>query len=411
MNSSQHFEINKTADWGELRAIGADVVVDPVVVRTAHQFVLGKSNTANPARVWKALEEDIGALAAFVDALVLQTRIPIFNYEISWDPSDYGIGGPDRPPEPFELLEACGDVLVPVHISLSRTFAPEYDDMVGLAAEQVGWHPQLPPTLAREIAEQLAAYEYSWEPAKGREPSTFNSVDFESFSGPDTDSGRVLRYLRGYLVFSGFAQLLGADHLVPPGWSRLYAAASLPFEPDDEALRTEAELFARLAAAGNADPAGLGRTVEFSQPTFLPYLLDDPQIKTPADLFRKAIDLRQESSVISYVKFRRRVREELIAGHAGAYLREIEELAASVRHTVNKTPRTWPVTLRAALSAPGGPTVGAEASKTVDLWVPVAWSLRQLPGNEYRKLLLRLVIAQHETSLLRGLIRTRWEAV
>jgi hypothetical protein len=408
------FTIKTSDDWVALRRQGADAVLDPMVVRTAHLFLLGPTGTKKPAEVWSVLQNNIGALATFVDALVLHDRIPVFNY------GDSGFSKTHDRPEPSELLNACGDVLIPVHISLADVpFAQEYTNIVAEAAKEVGGHPDLPLELVSEIAEQLTAYDFAWEPSG----SLLHPVGFRSFSGPDTEIGWVLRYLRGCLVFTGFAQLLGdereaeglparpAEHVTPPSFSRLYAAAGLRIEPDDEAFHAESVLFARLAAAGNADEVGIGRTVEFEQPTFLPYLLDDEAISTPAELFHRAISLRQDKSVRDYIAFRRRIRDELRDGHPETYLQEIDELVAAARAAVAKTPHRWPVTLKGSLSAPKGLSASIEGQKEVDLWRPFAWAMRQLPGKGHRKLLLRLLIAQHETSLLRNLVRKRWAAV
>jgi hypothetical protein len=300
-----------------------------------------------------------------------------------------------------------------VHVSLASGFAPEYDNLVAMAAAQVGWHPQVPANLAGEISEQLVAYDYDWDitrPVVSGNSLSMVGGRFSEYSGPETDSGRVIRYLRGYLVFSGFARLLGADHLIPPGWSRLYAAANLPVEPDDEMLHAEEKLFAILAEAGNADPAGLGRTVEFSQPTFLPYLLDDPQCRTPLDIFRNAIALRDDPDVGAYIDFRSRVRQDLKDGKPEAHLREINELAALVGRKISKSPRSWKVRLSASLSVLGVPNIGVGPADPVDVWRPIGWSLRQLPGKAHAKLLLRLLVAQHEKALLLESVRERWEA-
>ena len=61
---------------------------------------------------------------------------------------------------------------------------------------------------------------------------------------------------------------------------------------------------------------------------------------------------------------------------------------------------TWSV------SFPGGPGIGGGGSK--DLFPAYDWSMRQVPRNGYRKLLLRMVISQQQTSLLRDLVHDRW---
>ena len=186
-------------------------------------------------------------------------------------------------------------------------------------------------SLREQIAEQLQTYDFSWEPDADLR-NELASVD-ESIRD---DADPVRRYLTGCLIFSSFAQELGGDHVVPPGWSRLYAAVSLPLGAEDEAQQAEEALFARLAKAGNTNHLEIGRTVEFSQPTFFPYLLDRKDTKTPEALIRQAIALRQDADVQSYLDFRRKVRKEAKAGHPETYLREIDELGRAVERAVSR---------------------------------------------------------------------------
>jgi hypothetical protein len=415
------FKITAPSDWSALRDAGADVVVDPIVLRTAHLFLLGRKRAPrDPEQVWKAIETNIGALAAFVDEIVLrERRIPVFNYGSSFDLGMRPPGmSPVWEPEPAELLGVCPDVLLPVHISLRNeaNYQGEYYALVVKAYEQARTHAPLDPLLAREIVSQLSAYDYTWDPR----PTDLNAPNASSpvfgvlyggRSDSDSVADVVRRYLQGCFIFSGFAQNLGADHLTPPGWSRLYAATALPLRASNEADIAEDAIFRRLAEAGNTDHLGIGRTVEFDQPTFLPYLLDRDDTKTPESLLRQAMELRVNGQVEQYRDYRRQVREEARRGKPETYLREIDELAAAVRRAVTKRPRRWPVKLRASLSSPGlALAAKAEAETEVDLFPAYDWSVRQLPKNGYRKLLLRLLIAQQQTSLLTGPLRDRWEA-
>jgi hypothetical protein len=415
------FRVSERNDWTSLRRAGADVVLDPMVIRTADQFLRGSTGVRDPSNVWAALEQNIGALAVFVDAIILYNRIPVFNYANS----DFGLDPRQDRPEPWELLKVMGDVLIPVHINISGDFGTEYSNLVAGAAEQVVPVPHLlSAQLANEISSQLEAYDYGWDPSQRKSTLRAIGEQFVDFSGPETDSGRVIRYLRGYLVFAGFAQLLGGDvprwrrpagwkaveHVTPTGLVTPVAAVALGLDADDDdLLDNEQKLFARLAAASNEDPAGFGRTVEFEQPTFLPYLLDDPELHTPGDLLRRAVELRRDRDVRSYVAFRAKVRNDLARGHPEAHLQEIDELAETLRRKLSKKPRTWSIKLSGALSTTGA-SVGVEKGTPVDLRIPINWALRQLPHKRYAKLLLRIGIAQHETTLLNGLVRERWNA-
>jgi hypothetical protein len=178
----------------------------------------------------------------------------------------------------------------------------------------------------------------------------------------------------------------------------------------DEAKLAEEALFRRLADVGNTDQLGIGRTVQFDQPTFLPYLLELEDTATPEALFRRAIALREEDDVQQYRQFRQSVRQEAEHGRAETFLREIDELVRVADRVVSKAPRRWPVKTGVSASFPKAVGVSAEPGKELELFRPYDWSMRQLPANRYRKLLLRLVISQQRTSLLKKLVKNRWEA-
>src|SRR5215472_15331002 len=111
-------KITEPEDWATLKGLRADVVLDPVVLRTAHLFLQGRSGTDKPSETWKAIESNIGTLAAFVDAVILSNQIPVFNYGTTYDISPpLGLNVEWRP-EPAELFEVCGEALTAVHISL-----------------------------------------------------------------------------------------------------------------------------------------------------------------------------------------------------------------------------------------------------------------------------------------------------
>jgi hypothetical protein len=416
--SADIVKITEPEDWATLKGLGADVVLDPVVLRTAHLFLLGRRGTDKPEKVWKAIESNIGALAAFVDAIILSEQIPVFNYGDTYDtdPPPPGIQVEWRP-EPAELLDVCGEALTAVHISLKKgPNQGEYFTLVDKAYEQVREHAPLPPALVHEVVTRLGAFGYAWEPRKTPHKVAENSLtpvlaSYGPPSGGNADADIVRNYLAGCLIFSGFAQKLEGDHVFPPGWSRLYAAAALP-EDKDEAKLAEEALFRRLADAGNTDQLGIGRTVQFDQPTFLPYLLELKDTTTPESLFRRAITLREDDDVQQYVEFRQRVLQEVEqAGRPETFLREIDELVRVVDRVVSKAPRRWPVKMGVSASFPNVVGVNAEPGKELEFFRPYDWSMRQLPANRYRKLLLRLVISQQRTSSLKKLLQKRWEAV
>ena len=196
----------------------------------------------------------------------------------------------------------------------------------------------------------------------------------------------------------------------PPGWSRLYATAALPEDKDQTKLAEEA-LFRRLADAGNTNQLMIGRTVQFGQRTFLLYLLELQDAGTPKELFRRAMEMRNEDAVQQYAQFRQRVRQEVEQrGRPETFLREINELVRVAERIMSKAPRRRPVKMSVSASLPNAASVSVEPRKELELFRPYDSSMRQLPANSYRKLLLRLVISQQRASQLKHLMKNRWEA-
>jgi hypothetical protein len=93
-----------------------------------------------------------------------------------------------------------------------------------------------------------------------------------------------------------------------------------------------------------------------------------------------------------------------------AFVREIEQLSkAAQRGDQNRTlAREWKIHMQGSVSFPAG--VSGGLARNVDLFWAADWSLQQIPGNGYRKLLLGLIAAQDELDNLSGRLRAIWEA-
>jgi hypothetical protein len=169
--------------------------------------------------------------------------------------------------EPAELLEVCGDALIAVHLShKTNVMKGEYFVLQDWARRQLKDAPPLPPESVNALVSQLTAYGFRWEPLARSASLNALAPSATPYDGLGKDSAKIVRdYLAGCLLFSGFAQRLGGEHVLPPEWSRVYAMVAL--RPTNDAQLAEDALFRRLAEVGNADRLGIGRTVTFDQPT------------------------------------------------------------------------------------------------------------------------------------------------
>jgi hypothetical protein len=156
-------EIEAPQDWEEkLRRLGLTLVVDPMIFRTADVFLRGVGGAGQDAAgVWKAISANVGSFSAFIDSIVLEERIPIFDYLSSfpeWDPA--------VDTTHTSLIDFCNaedEVLVPVTVGYAA-----YWEMKEAALAELAEHPGVPRDTAAEIVDELSGFDYEWRPDLGQ---------------------------------------------------------------------------------------------------------------------------------------------------------------------------------------------------------------------------------------------------
>ena len=280
------------AAWDDLAARGLDVVIDPLVLRAGQFFLEGcpSDDTLADAR-WSALEEDLGALVAFFDLIVLRRQFPAFNYDDTFDP------GPNIGDPLGELINTSGDKVL-FHVDVEHHMyreakAAALNELEGLIASGGG----VRKGVAKEILHTLKAVQYEWAPSLEQ---------LEDQLHTDRDI-RVARFLLGQLVFAGYAQQTGAPHVLSPGRSRLAAAVGLGTEHADNPH--ESAIYDELRRRSRASEGGW-RVRELPwTPSFLPYLVQQSQERQfrvgPDVLLDRAKELRETRAVDRYRTLRR----------------------------------------------------------------------------------------------------------
>lgn len=375
--------IETDADWENIRANERiNVVVDPMVFRTADVFLRGAAGVAqspepkHPETMWAAISANIDSLCVFFDSLILEDQLPMYDYGSTFPP--------DIETGKHTLIELCNthsDILVPVTVGYGA-----YQEMKKAAVEKLGELPKIPMTAAMDILHELSAFDYEWRP------------DLWQIEQVGDNNERILDIFRyGGLLFTGYAQRTGSDHVLQPKRARLYLASSLGANRIDD----EKALFAELATLANEAPKGMQRTGDLpAAPTFLPYLLrfDD---RTPRKLLERALKLRTSSTVDAYRKWRRSALEDIDKGRVLTKRRkELSNIAEAIAHEL-EVDSSSPIKASAKLGAKVSP-VGVEATgevaieTEVHLAAALGWILRHIPRYRYRKLLMRMVIAQRE---------------
>jgi hypothetical protein len=374
--------IATSGDWEKIRKEKLNVVVDPMVFRAADVFLRGSKGVAqspelkHPETMWNAIRNNIGSLCAFFDTLILEERLPMYDYGMTFPP--------DIETGKHTLVEFCNDkkeTLISVTVG-----GQAYEDMKREAVAAMNELPDIPEAAAADILNELSAFDWEWRPDLWRHEKTGDS------------RRRVLDAFRyGGILFSGYAQRTGADHILQPKRARLYLAMSLGAERAGD----EKALFAELDKLSNEAPEGVQRTGDLpAAPTFLPYLLkcDD---KTPRELLKRALKLRGAGMVKDYREWRKEVFEEIDKGRAPTrHRKQIAQIAAAIAREL-KVEGDSGIKVSAKIGAKVsaiGPEIGPELGfeKELKPYVLREWFLRNIPGRRYRKLLMRLVIAKRE---------------
>jgi len=296
-------------------------------------------------------------------------------------------------------LSVFGDVLLPVRVSRGAA-----DPARVSAAQAMKSATRIPPDIATRIGTDLDAlgWEYYWPGA-----SPGDDLSDTRTAGDPSGNDKVNSFLYVSLLYARYAQEIDGLNVIPPALSGLQLRAAL--QPDDSGLDEEA-LFFELAKIWNATPEGVSRSLQFQQPSFLPYLLtfDDAR---PAQLFERAISLRDDRDVRAYRDWLLEARDELADGKLSYRRRnQVKEAANILIRRLQERRADLPVTVGLQASADTHYLPAASIGTTVNAAALRDWLLALLPGRRYQKLLLRMAIAQTEQIAIQRKMKRLWDA-
>lgn len=207
----------------------------------------------------------------FFDAIVLQDRIPVFNYADTWDK------GLDFEARTLNAVNRDEAILEEVNVEYGP-YTQVKNEVLAKLGELYSGPPRINAGTAKDIVDELAAAEYRWQPHLGDLETTLPS-----------DLERTLaKFLLGGLIFAAYAQILEGDHIVQPKRSRLFLAVALG-APSAQ-YRFEDELFGELKARARASVTDMPW-----RPTLFPYLLEGA--RTPEAVLSHALVLRRSSEL------------------------------------------------------------------------------------------------------------------
>jgi hypothetical protein len=380
--------VEKATDWSRFSDEKLDTIVDPMVFRSADVFLRGRKSAQEtlPAedsdKIWKALSANIGSLVAFFDALIMSEHLPIIDYGFTFD-SNVGF-------DTFYLYDQINGAAEYNFLRSVHVMAPAYTEAKDAALSLLKRSGQVPHDLARSILDEMSTFDYSWQ------------SDISALGQLSEDDQVLARFMLGGLLFSAYAQQTGAGHLLQPKRARLYLAASLGAASASHEYETD--LFDELKKIAKQE-AGIGDTTfEFDAlPPFLPYLLrKDPE--TPDALLRSALALGKTGMVRDYRQWRTQLlRDWRDKGRIDtANEKEIKRITQAMVHEL-KVGDQSNIDLKLTMT-------GIDASLNVPIKRLLGWVLTQLPGRRYSKLLMRLMIADHEYRQIDRHLQAIWNA-
>jgi hypothetical protein len=373
--------IEKPEDWLAVAKLGGPVV-DPMILRCGELFLRGSAGARDADAAWDLMTRNIHALGTFFDRLILDEKIPVFNYADTFD-IDQNFNQ-----RSLSQVNATEEILVDVDVRYGA-----YQDVKSAALAELkklydGGTASVDAAQANDILGELTASGYAWYP------------QLHGLAVHDAHEERLAAFILGGLIFGAYAQLAGTDHLMQPKRSRLFLAISLK---QTTARGAEQYLFEKLGELVGRPTANVPYT-----PTFFPLLL--LRSAGPAELLTNALDLRKSAEVRDY---RAWLHEALTDFNTNgripnARAREVAKIASAIQRKLEGLPVPkieikMTVTDVAAIKPPG---IG------VDLTAPAkaawGWLVEQLPGRRHRKLLTRAIIADREYVELDRRVRTVW---
>jgi hypothetical protein len=373
-------------DWGTLRKRGLTTVVDPMIYRAGELFCAGYRQAPHPIQTWSALSANLAGLSAFFDAIVYNDQLPIFDYGITFPEAEIVGAGTG-----YRLVPGVNvndEILVPI-----RVHEPVYAPVKEAALAELRDRPAIGAELRSSMLSEMTAFRYAWEP-------TLTGTENE-----DPDERRLSILLFGGLLFSGYAQELRGLHLLQPKRGKLFGEVAFGTAADDAAL------YARLASLPEAAPDAVSNALELPRlPSFLPYLIDQKP-RTPGELLRLALAQRTDRDVLAYRRWRQELSDDLARG--GNALQKRAELD-TIRSKLNERFTASGVDLKVSVEtvALAVPVPKLEVAKSTQIRPREAWGwcVRKIRGD-HRKILTRLIGAQHAFSRLDLALKEIWHTI
>src|SRR5690606_38629380 len=155
------------------------------------------------------LNLNLHAIGMFFDALILNEKLPVFNYG---DTFDMGLNFDQRVLTKINAYEN-EQVLTDVDDSWNAYHEAKTAALNDLEKVFTG-EQRIPAETSQQIFRELSVSDYKWSP----------SLDGLENKLQNFDEKLIADYLLGGLIFGGYAQQMESEHLLQPKRSRIFLA-------------------------------------------------------------------------------------------------------------------------------------------------------------------------------------------
>jgi hypothetical protein len=290
----QLLTVQGEADWAQLRRRKLSTVLDPMVIRTAYLFFSGATgrdsgvtgrNEGQREAAWRTIDANVGALLTFVDAVLLWDEIPVFS------------ATPAFPENRLLTEEPLAGMFWPICVTGDEAKACRAS-----AATEAGRLSGANPDLVTQVVQELPSFGYEWQP-----DTPFTDSPALSRSQPLEPNRRFLDFVLSGLLFDAYAQRLSSEDT---------HQSVRVLQPRRARLLAQAVTGATAADAFAAVDRQVGLVSLPTAPTFLPLLLQETDILTPAHLADRLMVWRTTGAVREYRAWLGRLHAALTESNA-----------------------------------------------------------------------------------------------
>lgn len=173
-----------------------------MILRAGELFLRGAAGARDLAAAWDLLTKSIHAIGTFFDRLILDDRLPVFNYADTFDLVQNFNG------RALAQVNATEEILFDVDVRHGANHDVKSAALSELRTLYGGAEARVEAQDLRAILGELSASGYAWYPK------------LDGLVLRDGEEERLAAFILGGLIFGAYAQLAGTSHLMQPKRSR-----------------------------------------------------------------------------------------------------------------------------------------------------------------------------------------------